>query len=232
MQLKTTIWASPDINRWLREPRNEFECLGEDEKIINGALFPDGCFIEVQMCGVKYEEGTTNAAWTQAILFDPQWDEVTVSEVGDTYFGEWTLEYNGNKYTVEVKEQTMKESEKRSPFRYNLHNTDELRQLILDNPDLPLVVLATEDANIGGSYAMFCSDVRASIGEILDCDQQIDDEVTFVDREAFEDRILDNIEVLTGYDDRPEDWYEKEAKRIAKEYDPYWKKCILLTVGN
>lgn len=30
-----------------------------------------------------------------------------------------------------------------------LHSTNELRKIIIDNPDLPLLVFAGEDANIG-----------------------------------------------------------------------------------
>ena len=124
----------------------------------------------------------------------------------------------------------MKEREKTRTF--NVHNTDELRQMIIDNPDLPLVVLADEAANPGDYLTMFCSSIHAEIGEILDCNQEINDEICYTDREQFEEDIFDKIDILTGYDDRPNEWYEQEAQRIASEYEPYWRKCILLTVGN
>ena len=124
----------------------------------------------------------------------------------------------------------MKQSEKR-PTGIITDNS-ELRKLISDNPDLPIVFLANEDANNGEYSTMFCTFVSARIGEVLDCQQEIDDEVIYTDREAFEDKIFEDIETITGYYDRPEKWYEAETKRIASEYEPYWKPCILITVGN
>ena len=46
--------------------------------------------------------------------------------------------------------------------------TDELKKLILENPDMPIVVLAGEDANDGYYGWMFCSSVSFHIEEILD----------------------------------------------------------------
>lgn len=114
-----------------------------------------------------------------------------------------------------------------------------IRKLILDNPDLPLVFLATEDANIGDYHTMFCTSVSAEIGEVLDCNQGIDDEIIYTDRDDFEDAIYDKLcnddydEELPDYDQElPDEWFQAEAKRIASEYAPYWKPCILITVGN
>ena len=46
-----------------------------------------------------------------------------------------------------------------------LHATDELRQLIIDNPGLPLLVFAGEDANDGGDFFyMSCSRGTAQVG--------------------------------------------------------------------
>ena len=41
--------------------------------------------------------------------------------------------------------------------------SDELKKLILENPDLPIVVLAGEDASCGDHYWMFCSDIYFKI---------------------------------------------------------------------
>ena len=113
----------------------------------------------------------------------------------------------------------MKENEKRSTGL--LQENDEIRKLILDHPELPLIFSEWDGDGI-----------MAEIGEVLDCQQEINDEIVYSSRDDFETDILNNIEVLTGYDDRPEEWYEKEAERIASEYEPYWKPCILITVGN
>lgn len=124
----------------------------------------------------------------------------------------------------------MKDSEKK-PTPY-LKNGEKIRKLIAENPDLPFVFLASDTANIGDYSTMFCSDVIAEIGEFLDCQQEINDEMCFTDRDDFEDVIYDNIINSDEYYDHSQEWCEKEAERIAEEYAPYWKKCIIVTVGN
>lgn len=110
--------------------------------------------------------------------------------------------------------------------------SDPIRKAIIEHPDLPLVFLANEDANNGDYTTMFCTQADFWIGEILDCWQDIEENRTFTDREEFRDAIDENIYRLTGYDDRSEEWYKSEIKRIEKLYEPYWRPCILITVGN
>lgn len=117
------------------------------------------------------------------------------------------------------------------PTGYMMRN-EPIRKLITENPDLPLVFIATDEACSYDFQSMFCSSVTAEIGEVLDCQQTINDEIVYTDRDDFEDEIFDQIETLTGYDDRPEEWYQSEVKRIAAEYDPYWRKAIIITVSN
>lgn len=45
-----------------------------------------------------------------------------------------------------------------------LHSADELRQLIHENPTLPLLVFAGEDANTGDYSYMSCSYIKAYKG--------------------------------------------------------------------
>ena len=125
----------------------------------------------------------------------------------------------------------MTEQEKR-PIKYNIHNTDALRELLIQNPDLPLVILAGEDANTGDFNYMFCTSVHAEIGEILNCHQEINDEICYTDREEFETDIYELIANADTSEGHTDEWYEAEAQKAAAEYDPYWQKCILLTVDN
>lgn len=46
-------------------------------------------------------------------------------------------------------------------------NTDELKKLISENPDLPIVVLAGTDAT-DGEQITYCGDLRFYVDEILD----------------------------------------------------------------
>lgn len=115
-----------------------------------------------------------------------------------------------------------------------INSATELRQLIIDNPELPLVVFAGEDANSGGEYSyMSCSHISASVGEFLDCMQTVNDCKCYTDREEFEEDLSDN---QAGNENAPIDGTEAEwdayIKALAAEYAPYWKKCIILYVDN
>lgn len=126
----------------------------------------------------------------------------------------------------------MKENEKRQTGI--VMNNAEIRKLILENPDLPLVFKANEDANNGEYPYMFCTYVYAQIGEVLDCEQEINAEIIYTDKEDFNNDIYDYVaDKANDYDQiLPDKWFDTEANRIASEYEPYWKKCILITVGN
>lgn len=109
-----------------------------------------------------------------------------------------------------------------------LHSADELRQLIRENPTLPLIVFAGEEANSGDYSYMSCSYVKAYKGEFLDCTQTINDCMCFTDRDEFKEAIEDS---LTDRDCTDEEFDALVKKEIA-EYDPYWKSCIILNVDN
>lgn len=105
-----------------------------------------------------------------------------------------------------------------------LHATDELRKMILENPDLPLLIDVDEE--VKGCVA---TSVSVRIGEVLDCDQKIDEECTFTDRIYFEERVGDYYyDEWCDMSDAESDKYI--AEKVA-EYEPYWKKCIIVYVG-
>lgn len=108
-----------------------------------------------------------------------------------------------------------------------LHATDGLRELILQHPELPLLVFAGEDCNSGEWGYMSCSSVKAVIGEYLDCEQTVDDRRCFTDRDDFQEEMEKNSE----FDGTDEEFTEYIKARMA-EYEPYWKPCIILYVDN
>lgn len=120
----------------------------------------------------------------------------------------------------------MRDEEKR-PTKL-LHSADDLRQLIIDHPDLPLIVFATEDANSGDYPYMSCSSVSAEVGEFLDCMQDVDDCYCFIDRDEFAEKIADSMSDFDG----SEQEFEVEVEHRAAEYEHYWKPCIIVYVGN
>jgi hypothetical protein len=108
-------------------------------------------------------------------------------------------------------------------------SSDELKRLILENPDLPIVVLADEDSNCGDWRWTYCSRISFHIDEILDCDYYDYDDVVFTDRERLEEKITDDL-----YDDyhmNAEEW-DKAVNRKMEELEPYWKKVIAIYASN
>lgn len=111
-----------------------------------------------------------------------------------------------------------------------LSSAEELRQLVIDNPGLPLLVFAGEDANCGGDYSyMSCSRVRASVGEYLDCMQTVNDCKCYIDRDDFEEDLADSL--YDDFEGTDKEWNRFLKKKLS-EYDPYWKDCIILYVDN
>lgn len=105
----------------------------------------------------------------------------------------------------------------------------ELRQLIIDNPDLPLVVFAGDDANSGDYMYTSCSHVSAYVGEFLDCAQTINDEKCYCERDDFEEDLANSLD---DYFEESEEDFNNRVRREVAEYDPYWKPCIILYVNN
>lgn len=126
----------------------------------------------------------------------------------------------------------MTELEKR-PTNY-LTVTTELRKLLVENPDLPLLVFASDDCNNGDYTFTICGSCSARLGEFLDCMQEVRDDRCYIDREDFEEDLSEML-----YDENEEtaeamsvdEWNRFVAEKV-KEYDPFWKPCILLFVDN
>lgn len=109
-------------------------------------------------------------------------------------------------------------------------NSDELKKLILENPDLPIVVLANEDSVCDYWGWTYCSSISFGINEILDCDFYDENDCVFVDRDYFEEKIADDI-----YDENEEasdEYCEELIKRELEKYEPYWKKVITIYATN
>lgn len=107
--------------------------------------------------------------------------------------------------------------------------TDELRELILEYPDAPLLVFAGEESTSQCDYYYTsCSDCRASLGEFLDCMQEVNEERIFTDRDEFKEDMENEYGDFDGSDAEFEQFIDDKMA----EYEPYWKKVIILYVDN
>lgn len=80
--------------------------VGEEKVYFETVDFGNGIEVDIKICGS--DDGTP---WTEAIMFK-NGSEVCCTEVGDEFFGEWELEYNGEEYVVEVVERKEIETRK------------------------------------------------------------------------------------------------------------------------
>ncbi len=108
--------------------------------------------------------------------------------------------------------------------------SDELKKLILENPDLPIVILANEDSSSIDYGWMFCYSISFYIEEILDCDFYDYDDTVFMDRDRLEEFIGDNL--YDEYCEKSEEEYEAAIKNKLAELEPYWKKVIAIYATN
>lgn len=123
-----------------------------------------------------------------------------------------------------------------------LADSTELKKLISDHPDYPIAVVCSEDVNCGDYSWMYASDIRFSVGEILDCEQPVDDCRIYNDRDDFEedleewlwDYMCDKLFCDGPYDDGEpsEEEFQKKLKEEIAKYDPYWKDCIIIYADN
>lgn len=71
--------------------------LDEDETHAKTAVFPNGCQMDIKLCGAHEEP-----AWTESALYDEEGCELCRSDVSDEFIGEWHIVYENNSYTVIV----------------------------------------------------------------------------------------------------------------------------------
>ena len=111
-----------------------------------------------------------------------------------------------------------------------IHDSSELRQMILGNPTLSLVVLADGDTSCADDCRWwYQSDVRCLKGVILDCDLDWTDS-NYIDEDDFKDDLMDYL--YDEHDELGEVELEQLLNRQLEYYEPYWKEVIIVYVSN
>ena len=109
--------------------------------------------------------------------------------------------------------------------------TDELKELIKQHPEYPIVVMADETAVCPDFGYTYCSSVYFSVGRILDCEAP-NTEMVMTDEDQLKDQIADYLCDEGGYQDLSYEEFDALVDEKAKEYEPYWKDAIIISVGN
>lgn len=113
-----------------------------------------------------------------------------------------------------------------------LTDNKELKNLILKNPDLPLLFFATDEAN-NGEWSSMLASARFHKGIVLDYPKDMaipNDEIIYTDKEDLEDDLRDGL--YDEYFNLSDDEYDKVVSARMTEYEPYWKECIIITVDR
>ena len=115
------------------------------------------------------------------------------------------------------------------PLNMFIKQTDELKKLIAEHPDYPIVVLVNNDVCLDDSYRWwYAPSIRFDLGEILDCEQTINDEKVYENRDDFEEDVRYMLECDDAFEEWTDEEYEKLVQDKLAEYDPYWKNVICI----
>lgn len=111
-----------------------------------------------------------------------------------------------------------------------VNSTEKLKELIKAYPDYPIVAACGEDCSLYGYMWTFATNVTFAIGEILNCEQNINPEKIYYKRDTFYDDLEEALYYRSGKMSEAE--FLKKLKEEKIKYDPYWVNCIFIYVDN
>lgn len=108
--------------------------------------------------------------------------------------------------------------------------TDELRELILQRPELPIVVLTDYEVVADDSYTYwYGQDITFSIDRLICIKRRYDDYWTTVNDESdLEDYLANELADMDEYKDLSDSEFDELVKAKVKEYEPLWTECIVI----
>ena len=115
---------------------------------------------------------------------------------------------------------------KYKPLNMFTKQTDELKELIAKYPNYPIVVLVGSEV-VSDDYGWwYAPEIRFGIGEILDCEQDVNEEKVYVDRDEFEEDLADILSDNEDYAEITDEEFDAIVKTELLKYEPYWRKVI------
>ena len=113
-----------------------------------------------------------------------------------------------------------------------IHDCSHLRKLIMENPDMPIAIMVHEDACSDEYAYTYCTNVSASVGELLDCDLPFGSGLVLADRDDLREAIQLYLEDFEEYRCLSDSQFDELLDKEQAKYEPYWKKVIIVTAGN
>ncbi len=115
------------------------------------------------------------------------------------------------------------------PLGMFIKQTEELRKLICEHPDYPIVVMVNAEVVFDDMYAWwYAPDLSFEIGKMLDCDQEVNDERVYADRDDFREAVQYMLECDESHDDDTDEEFDKAIEEVMNEYEPYWVDVIII----
>lgn len=123
--------------------------------------------------------------------------------------------------------QEFNEKNKYRPLGMFTAQTDELKKLIAEYPDLPIVVIVNAEVVADDDYNWwYAPDISFGLGEILDCEQDVNDMKVYTDRDDFEEDLQNILCDLEEFENATNEEFNQAVKEQLADYEPYWKKVI------
>ncbi len=111
-------------------------------------------------------------------------------------------------------------------------SSDELKRLIAENPDLPIVVLVGRYAALDDYGYTYCTKIHFSVDEILDCTLPFSDDYVYNDRDDFKDALSNYLAECEEYENLSDEEFQTLLTKELSKYEPYWKEVIAITGDN
>ena len=103
--------------------------------------------------------------------------------------------------------------------------SNELKNLISENPELPIIFLAGSCANLDKENWTCCYETFAEIGEIIDTEEfPVFSDFVFHNRDEFYEVLYECLE--DDYKDLDKTSLDDLFQKYVKEYEPHLKKVI------
>lgn len=111
-------------------------------------------------------------------------------------------------------------------------SSDELKRLIAENPDLPIMVLCDNDLCCDYYSSTIAPSISFYLGEFLDCDQKVNEERVYFDRDEFLEELSYKLEDLPEFEDLTQEEFDKAVEAEFDKYSSYWQKAIIINAST
>ena len=112
-------------------------------------------------------------------------------------------------------------------------DSTELRKMIAENPELPIVVMTSYEATTDEYYWTYCSAVHCEVGDILDCECPWAEGLVYSDHIDFEEALADYLsETVEGADKMTDEEFDLILNEQKEIYSQYWHKAIIIKADN